>query len=144
LHVGFEPIGDIAKSKFQRAWSLFFWNVAGEQAVSFIWSPRRNTANSRRNAVTLLNQLRQTSKENYCWKWKQCGRSLRQKLRDEQPRAKLVDLVLRTLMTIRTGLVSLRQSQPCPRHLQENGTLLFILSGLSYFQTLCGEATVLA
>jgi hypothetical protein len=66
---------------------------------------------------------------------------LRKKLRDEQPRAKLLDLVLRALMTIRT--VSLCQSQPCPRHLQENGPLLFILSGLSYFQTLCGEATVL-
>ena len=68
---------------------------------------------------------------------------MRKTLRHEQLRAKLVDLVLQTLTTIRIGLVSLCQSQPCVRHLQENSTLLFIPSGLSYFQTLCGEATVL-
>src|SRR5205823_1249617 len=47
------------------------------------------------------------------------------------------------LTTIRVGLVFLCQSQPCARHLQENSTPLFILSGLCYFQTLCSEATVL-
>ncbi len=145
------PIVDIAKSKFQRARSLFFWNVAGEQAVSFIWSRQHNTANSRKNAVALPNQPRQTSNEKYCCKWKRFGRSSRKTLRHEQPRAKLVDLVLQTLTTIRIGLVSLIriglvslcQGQPCARHLQENSTLLLILSGLSYIQTLCGEATVL-
>src|SRR5438094_6762964 len=100
-----------------------------------LWSRQHNTANSRKNAVALLNQPRQTSNEKYCCKWKRFGRSLRKTLRLEQLRAKLVDLVLQRLMTIRIGLVSLCQSQPCVRHLQENSTLLFIPSGLSYFQT---------
>ena len=129
--------------EFQHAWLLFFWNVTRRQTVSFLWSRQHNTANLRKNAVALPNQPRQTSNEKYCCKWKRFGRSLRKTLRHEQLRAKLVDLVLQTLTTIRIGLVSLCQSQPCVRHLQENSTLLFILSGLCYFQRLCGEATVL-
>src|SRR6266568_8840718 len=83
------PEGDIAKSEFQHAWHLFFRNVTRRQTVSFSWSRQHNTANSRKNAVALPNQPRQTSNEKYYCKWKRFGRSLRKTLRHEQLRAKL-------------------------------------------------------
>ena len=57
--------------------------------------------------------------------------------------AALADLVLPTAITIRVCLVFLYQGKPHPCHLQENGSVLFILSGPCQFQALCGETTVL-
>ena len=59
------------------------------------------------------------------------------------PRATLADLVPPTAITIRVWLVFLYQGKPHACHLQENGSVLFILSGACHFQALCGEATVL-
>jgi hypothetical protein len=57
--------------------------------------------------------------------------------------AALADLVLPTAITMRVWLVFLYQGKPHPCHLQENGSVLFILSGTCHFQALSGEATVL-
>ena len=61
---------------------------------------------------------------------------------EEAVRAALADLVP-TVITIRVWLVFLYQGKPHPCHLQENGSVLFILGGACHFQAFCGEATVL-
>jgi hypothetical protein len=57
--------------------------------------------------------------------------------------AALADLVPPTAITIRVWRVFLYQRKPHPCHLQENGSVLFILGGSRHFQALCSEATVL-
>jgi hypothetical protein len=137
------PKADFTAAQVPTCSVFIFLQRRRRTSVSFAWSHRNNIAHSRRNAVALLNQPRRTSKGKHCWKWKWCGRSSRKKKpKDEQPKVELVDLFLRIWSRIFIRFIFLCQSQPCPRHLQEKGPLLFILSGLSNLQTLCGEATV--
>jgi hypothetical protein len=117
--------------------SLMLERHTGQMIVP-IWNRQHNTGHSRRNAVASLNQPRQSRNEKYCRKWKRFGRSLLWKRVTERTAKRCFDLVL-----IRICLAFLCQGKPHSRHLQENGSVLFILGGACHFQALCGEATVL-